>query len=71
MQEQADGSYGIQNVASECGEKVRDALEKVQVVEEISNMAGSILEISEQTNSLALNAAIEAARAGRDAALRS
>lgn len=65
MQEQADGSYAhVQNVASECGEKVRDALKKVQVVEEISNMAGSILEISEQTNLLALNAAIEAARAG-------
>lgn len=54
----------IKSISNESSYKLRAALEKVQVVEGISQMADSILEISEQTNLLALNAAIEAARAG-------
>lgn len=45
-------------------QKVQHAMNKVKVVEEISNLAENISGIAEQTNLLALNAAIEAARAG-------
>lgn len=41
------------------------ALEDVRVVEQISDLAESIMEITEKTNLLALNASIEAARAGQ------
>ena len=44
--------------------KLEKAIEDSKVVQNISEMASSILGISEQTNLLALNAAIEAARAG-------
>ena len=44
--------------------KLEKAIEDSKVVENILDMANSILGISEQTNLLALNAAIEAARAG-------
>ncbi|OGO79174.1 MAG: hypothetical protein A2Y23_12855 [Clostridiales bacterium GWB2_37_7] len=44
--------------------KLEIAIKDAKVVEEIENLAGSILEIAGQTNLLALNAAIEAARAG-------
>ncbi|HEX3011991.1 MAG TPA: methyl-accepting chemotaxis protein, partial [Syntrophomonadaceae bacterium] len=45
-------------------EKVIKAMDEAKIVEEISNMAGHIQGIADQTNLLALNAAIEAARAG-------
>lgn len=45
-------------------EKVVKAIEEAKIVDEISNMAGHIQGIADQTNLLALNAAIEAARAG-------
>ena len=65
MQQKADASFQhVKSVSAECSTRVRGALERVKVVEEISTMAESILDISEQTNLLALNAAIEAARAG-------
>ena len=65
MQQKADASFQhVKSVSAECSTRVRSALERVKVVEEISTMAESILDISEQTNLLALNAAIEAARAG-------
>lgn len=54
----------IQNIYQTSQHKVGVALEKIKVVEKISEMSNSILEIANQTNLLALNAAIEAARAG-------
>ena len=48
----------------ECNLKLKEALEKVKIVENIEMLSHSILDITEQTNLLALNAAIEAARAG-------
>lgn len=53
----------INNISSSKN-KLEIALEDVKVVNNIRNMADSILAISKQTNLLALNAAIEAARAG-------
>ena len=44
--------------------EIKQAIEEVGVVEEITRMADVISEIASQTNLLALNAAIEAARAG-------
>ena len=54
----------VENIFHTSSDKLKSALEKVQIVQNISTMSNSILEISEQTNLLALNAAIEAARAG-------
>jgi methyl-accepting chemotaxis protein len=46
--------------------KLEQALEESKAVEQIGNLAESILQITSQTNLLALNAAIEAARAGEN-----
>jgi methyl-accepting chemotaxis protein len=65
MYAKTENSYKhIENVSVECHKSLEAALEKIKIVESISDMAKSILDISEQTNLLALNAAIEAARAG-------
>ena len=53
----------IENIYEECNIKLKEALEKVKIVENIQMLSHSILDITEQTNLLALNAAIEAARA--------
>ena len=45
-------------------ERLEKAIEDSKVVEQISVLTNSIVQITEQTNLLALNAAIEAARAG-------
>lgn len=44
--------------------QVYESIDKVKMIEQISNMANTISGIAVQTNLLALNAAIEAARAG-------
>jgi len=44
--------------------EIKQAIEEVEIVEEITKMVDVISQIAEQTNLLALNAAIEAARAG-------
>lgn len=51
-------------ISKELEAKMKVAIEKTKVIEEISNMATLISDIADQTNLLALNAAIEAARAG-------
>ncbi|MFD3158161.1 methyl-accepting chemotaxis protein [Haloimpatiens sp. FM7330] len=54
----------VKNIYNESKEKLESAIQDAKVVENISQMANTILDIAEQTNLLALNAAIEAARAG-------
>lgn len=51
-------------VFHETSEALKQAIEESKVVQEISLLSKSNLEITAQTNMLALNAAIEAARAG-------
>lgn len=52
------------NVYFTSREKLEQAIEKSQAVEQINILSSSIMSITDQTNLLALNAAIEAARAG-------
>lgn len=51
-------------VYGELEDKMKVAIEKTKIIDEISHMATLISDIADQTNLLALNAAIEAARAG-------
>lgn len=59
-----DAFEKIQRIQLEKEEKIKNALKKAEVVENIKIMADAISGIAGQTNLLALNAAIEAARAG-------
>ena len=52
------------SIHQEIDERLTKALEDIKVVEQISGLAASIMDITGQTNLLALNASIEAARAG-------
>lgn len=51
-------------IYEEVKEKMEDAIEQSNTIQQIGVLADTILAITEQTNLLALNAAIEAARAG-------
>ncbi len=63
-QETSESKGHVEKIYEESSKKLKHALSRVQIVQEISEMASSIMQISEQTNLLALNASIEAARAG-------
>ena len=54
----------LNEVQTEIGRNLSQALEDAKVVSEIDALAESIMDITSQTNLLALNASIEAARAG-------
>lgn len=53
-----------QNIYEEKNKKIKEAIERGNIVKEIETLAEGIINISSQTNLLALNASIEAARAG-------
>lgn len=52
------------HIKGEIQERLKEAIDRSQIVAEIDVLSKSIMGIAEQTNLLALNAAIEAARAG-------
>ena len=54
----------LNNIRLEIAESLTQALKEAKIVNEISALAESIMNITSQTNLLALNASIEAARAG-------
>ena len=49
-----------------CSEKLRESIDKVAVINNISNMSNLIKGVAGQIEMLALNASIEAARAGEN-----
>lgn len=65
MKESADEVYSdTQETLLKTRESVQEAIDSLNVLNQINVMASSILSITDQTNLLALNASIEAARAG-------
>ncbi|EJO5348263.1 methyl-accepting chemotaxis protein [Clostridium botulinum] len=59
-----DAKEKIEKIYTSSKDKLEEAINKADIVHNISAMAETILDITENTNLLALNAAIEAARAG-------
>lgn len=59
-----ENSKKTTNIKEEISVSLVQALEEAKVVNQIEDLAESIMEITSQTNLLALNASIEAARAG-------
>lgn len=59
-----ENSKKTSNIKEEISVSLVQALEEAKVVNQIEDLAESIMEITSQTNLLALNASIEAARAG-------
>lgn len=62
--ETVDTKSYVEKKYVDCSNRLKTALEKVKIIENISSMSSLILQVAEQTNLLALNANIEAARAG-------
>lgn len=59
-----DATDNTGRLQEKIGQDMEKALEEVKIVEQIYQLADTIMEITSQTNLLALNASIEAARAG-------
>ncbi len=59
-----DATDNTGRLQEKIGKDMETALEEVKIVEQIYQLADTIMEITSQTNLLALNASIEAARAG-------
>lgn len=60
----SDSQQKTNQIFQESKQKLEKAIEEARVVEKISVLSDSIIQITSQTNLLALNANIEAARAG-------
>lgn len=58
------GKENIEKSFTSCSNKLKESLEKVKIIENITEMSNIILDVSQRTNLLSLNASIEAARAG-------